>query len=43
MTIYLGYQLPGTSSDLTREIGGQLHPSPIRSCYGWGLPSRLVT
>ena len=37
--IYLGCQLPDTSSDLTRRVGGPpLKPPPIRSCSGWGLP-----
>ncbi len=27
----------------TREVGGPRHPSPIWSCCGWGLPSKLVT
>lgn len=40
--IYLGCQLPDTSSDLTRERGGQPHGSSIRSCSGWGLPSQTV-
>jgi len=41
--IYLGCQLPGTSSDLTRERSGPLHSSSIRSCTRWGLPSQAVT
>ena len=40
--IYLGCQLPDTSSDLTRERGGQPHYSSIRSCSRWGLPSQTV-
>ena len=43
MVIYLGRLSPGVSSDLTREVGGQRHPSPIRSFSGWGLPGRPVT
>ncbi len=27
----------------TRKICEQLHPFPIRSCFGWGLPSQPVT
>jgi len=41
--IYLGYQLPGTSSDLTRGVSGQPHPPPIWSCSGWGLPSEPIS
>gem|GEM_PF-6057187 len=41
--IYLGCQLPDTSSDLTRERGGQPQCSSIRSCSRWGLPSQTVT
>jgi hypothetical protein len=41
--IYLGHQLPGASSDLTRGVGGQPHPPPIWSCSGWGLPSKPVS
>lgn len=26
----------------TRKISEQLHPFPIRSCFGWGLPSQAV-
>jgi len=40
--IYLGCQLPDTSSDLTRERGGQPQCSSIRSCSRWGLPSQTV-
>ena len=43
MTIYLGRQLPAASSDLPGQFSEQLHPAPIRSCCGWGLPSRPVT
>jgi len=42
MVIYLGRQLPAASGDLTRERSGPLHCSPIRSCSGWGLPSRRI-
>ena len=44
MIIYLGRTLPCASSGDTREVSGQLQPSPIRPCSGWGLPSlRLAT
>ena len=43
MIIYLGRLSPSVSSDLTREVGGQRHASPIRSFSGWGLPGRPVT
>jgi len=42
IVIYLGYQLPDTSSDLTRKRSGPLQCFPIWSCSGWGLPSRSV-
>ncbi len=34
--------MPDTSSDLTRERGGQPRSSSIRSCSRWGLPSQTV-
>src|SRR5690606_11077813 len=40
--IYLGCQLPGTSSDLPEGAAGHLILPPARSCSGWGLPSRPV-
>ncbi len=42
-TICLGHRLPDVSIDLTRGVGGQLHPPPIWSFSGWGLPSRPVS
>jgi len=42
MIIYLGCQLPGTSSDRTRKVGGQRHAFPIWSCCRWGLPGSPV-
>ncbi len=41
--IYLVLGLLPGSSDTTRKVGGPLHPFPIWSCSGWGLPSRPVT
>ncbi len=43
IVIYLDAQLPGRSSDLTRERDGPPPCSPIWSCSGWGLPSQTVT
>ena len=43
MIIYLVKRLPVCSSDSTRKVGGQLHPFPIRSYFGWGLPSQPVS
>jgi len=42
MIIYLRRRLPGAFSDPTRGRSGPLHRPPIRSCSGWGLPSRPV-
>jgi len=44
MIIYLVRALPRGSCGSTREVGGQLQPSPIRPCSRRGLPSlRLAT
>ncbi|OPZ72751.1 MAG: hypothetical protein BWY80_01070 [Firmicutes bacterium ADurb.Bin456] len=40
--IYLGRLSLAASSDLTRERDGPPQCSSIRSCSGWGLPSRAV-
>jgi len=41
--IYLGRTLPCGSCGDTREVSGQLQPSPIRPCSRWGLPSLRLT
>jgi hypothetical protein len=41
--IYLGRTLLCGSCGDTREVGGQLRPSPIRPCSRWGLPSLRLT
>ena len=42
MIIPLGHELPHVSSDLPGSFGrATLKRSPIWSCSGWGLPSRL--
>jgi hypothetical protein len=38
-----GMTVAGHLKRPTREVSEQPHPSPIRSCCGWGLPSRPVT
>ena len=43
MIIYLHCALLRSFSGDTREIGGQLQPSPIRPCSRWGLPSLRLT
>ena len=43
MIIYLGYALLRSSCGDTREVSGQLQPSPIRPCSRWGLPSLRLT
>ena len=49
MVIHLGALLPIRSSDTTRRPGASrtvyvaIESLPIRSCFGWGLPSHGVT
>ena len=43
MIIFLGSKLLYCSSDATRKVSGQPQPFPIRSCFGWGLPSQPVS
>ena len=43
MIICLVSRLLDCSSDATRKVSGQPQPFPIRSCFGWGLPSQPVS